>query len=276
MISLANSRLQPPEFLTIATDKLLSLSDLRIKVNMQRGRYVSISEIWNLLWERRESVKIAASVVSARRIASFRFLKVQGSSNIRYALQKDMRILCRRFVLLPKLYPNYYSRYPFLKEEVFNVQLSSRDDEKDSGTAYITCKGLEKERSLDREMQKPISLSMRNLANTVLKQRVTPRLLAHKIKKDNPRQRLMQQRTLGYYFHVTRGNKTFSNLNNESAQKFSGDYSWCNANDAFDRSFFCEASLDPNQPSIQNYFHRACRACGKFNCEEVIPEIPIT
>jgi hypothetical protein len=51
MISYANSRLQPPEFLTIAADKLLSLSDLRIKVNMQRGRYVLISEIWNLLWD---------------------------------------------------------------------------------------------------------------------------------------------------------------------------------------------------------------------------------
>jgi hypothetical protein len=148
MISFANSRLQPPEFLTIAADKLLSLSDLRIEVNMQRGRYVLISEIWNLLWGRRESVKCAASVVSARRIASFKFLTAQGSSNIRYGLQKDMGILYRRFVLLPKLYSNSYSRHPFLREEVFNVQISSRDDEKDSGIAYITCKG---ERSLDRE-----------------------------------------------------------------------------------------------------------------------------
>jgi len=34
------------------------------------------------------------------------------------------------------------------------------------------------------------------------------------------------------------------------------------------------ASLDSNQLSIQNYFHRAYRTCGKFNYEEVIPEIP--
>jgi hypothetical protein len=274
MISYANSRLQPPEFLTIAADKLLSLSDLRIKVNMQRGRYVLISEIWNLPWGRRESVKCAASVVSARRIASFKFLTAQGSSNIRYGLQKDMGILYRRFVLPPKLYSNSYSRHPFLREEVFNVQISSRDDEKDSGIAYITCKGLEKERSLDREKQEPISLLIGNQANTVLRRRVPPRLVAHKIKKDRPRQRLMQQRTLGCYFHATRGNKAFSNLDNEFAPTFSDEYSWCNANDAFDRSFFCEASLDSNQLSIQDYFHRACRTCGKFNCEEVIPEIP--